>query len=484
MNTSLDPLKMGVKQTFFCSSRKVAIISLSLLSFFTCFDNNTQAKSKTSNKEYIEENQPVHNGRNGKLTAKEKSIARNAWRYFETNYQAETGLVNAVNNYPSTTMWDTASYLGGLVSAYELKLIDKTDFDKRLVTLFKTFNKMDLFRNEMPNKVYNTKTGQKVNYANKPGEIGYSAIDLGRLLIWFKIIKERYPEHSNEIDYCVMRWNFCNTLDKDGTMYGALVGKDNKVSYNQEGRLGYEEYAAKGFQLWGFNTEKASKPEPYDFVPIYGINIPYDTRDPRYFVAHNYVVTESYILDGLELNWDLTTDHSTDGNYHSDKFISQHAEDIYKVQEQRYKITGILTARSEHQLDQAPYFVYDSIFTDGYPWNTITDEGKYVPQYSAICLKAAMGMWVLWDTDYTNTLFDRISDLYDPNSGYYEGVYENGNGVINTFTANNNGIMLEALLYKVQGKILQFSDKGNIWDVFTSDQFQPRKDKCFPNKTK
>ena len=44
------------------------------------------------------------------------AMARTAWKYFENNYQPDTGLVNAVNDYPSTTMWDTASYMGGLMA--------------------------------------------------------------------------------------------------------------------------------------------------------------------------------------------------------------------------------------------------------------------------------------------------------------------------------------------------------------------------------
>ena len=35
-------------------------------------------------------------------------MARRAWKYNKSNTQA-TGLANAVNAYPSTTMWDTAS---------------------------------------------------------------------------------------------------------------------------------------------------------------------------------------------------------------------------------------------------------------------------------------------------------------------------------------------------------------------------------------
>ena len=46
--------------------------------------------------------------RHGDLTPREQAMAVKAWQYFVTNYQPATGLVNAVNNYPSTTMWDSA----------------------------------------------------------------------------------------------------------------------------------------------------------------------------------------------------------------------------------------------------------------------------------------------------------------------------------------------------------------------------------------
>lgn len=124
------------------------------------------------------------------------------------------------------------------------------------------------------------------------------------------------------------------------------------------------------------------------------------------------------------------------------------ADRVYQAQENRYAITGILSARSEHQLDQSPYFVYDTVFSDGFNWNTITDKGVYVPNTAAVSLKAALGMWVLWNSPYTDRLLDAIENANEAGKGYYEGLYENGDGPIKEFTANNNGIMLEALLFK------------------------------------
>ena len=391
----------------------------------------------------------------GALTDRERTMARTAWKYFENNTQS-TGLANAVDNYPSTTMWDTGSYLGAIVAARELGVITAQQGDARLARASDALNRLQFFRDDLPNKVYNTKTLEKADYANRPGEIGYSALDLGRLLVWLKIVKERYPQHADAIDRFVLRWKWAHVVGTTGMMFGATVGKQGDVQYVQEGRLGYEEYAAKGFQLWGVSTEIASRPEPYATVPIYCVEVPYDARDPRKFYQHNYVVTESYALDGIEFNWDLVTDRDTDDRRHSNAWMADFANRVYQAQEDRWKGTRILTARSGHQLDAGPYFVYDTVFTDGYAWNTITEAGQYTPQFAAVSLKAALGMWVLWQSPYTDRLFEEIARQADPARGFMEGILENGKGPIRAFTANNNGIMLATLLFKQQGKLLKW----------------------------
>ncbi len=68
----------------------------------------------------------------------------------------------------------------------------------------------------MPNKVYHTQTGAKVDYTNKPGEIGFSALDIGRFLVWMRIYKNRYPYLANTIDSVLLKWDFRNVIDDEG----------------------------------------------------------------------------------------------------------------------------------------------------------------------------------------------------------------------------------------------------------------------------
>lgn len=423
----------------------------------------------------------AHFGRNGPLTAREFEMAKTAWSYFETFYQPETGLVNAVGNFPSTTLWDTASYISAMVAAYELCVIDKRELDDRATRILNTLRNLPLYRGEAPNKVYHAATGEMVNYANQPGEIGMSANDIGRLLVWLRILKERHPHLANSVDNVPMRWNFCNLVNEDGRMFGSFTQGNGDTRYVQEGRLGYEEYAAKGFALWGFDVARAMSPEPLEYANIYDVRVPYDGRDPRVFKSQNYVLTEGYILDGLELGWDLPTDQTNDNMVASNGWRAEFANRIYLVQQRRFERTGIITARSEHQVEGSPYFVYDSIFADGYAWNTLDPTGAYQPDRAAVSAKAAVGLWALWDTPYTDLLFETVADLSVPDRGFYEGLYENGNGFIPLQTANNNGVILAALLYKVQGPILQHVNQNTqVWDTaFVGTDI--RANKCHPN---
>lgn len=109
--------------------------------------------------------------RSGELTAREMTIAKNAWQYFVTNYQPSTGLVNAVNKYPSTTMWDSASYLAALTAARELGIIDKAEFDRRMLKFLATLNTLVLFRNELPNKAYNPSAARRWTTPTSPAKL-------------------------------------------------------------------------------------------------------------------------------------------------------------------------------------------------------------------------------------------------------------------------------------------------------------------------
>ena len=377
------------------------------------------------------------------LTAQEMAWAKTAWKYFQNNTIPETGLVNSVDKYNASTLWDTSSYLMAVIAAQRLGIIDQSEFDARIFKALDSLTKMALFEGKLPNKSYNTISLQMVDYNNQPSEkgIGWSAIDIGRVLVPLNVLAWHYPQHTASVKKVMERWDTQPML-VNGVLQGAVVDGDGKTEYLQEGRLGYEEYAAKSFNLMGLDVSNSLRYTDFlTFVDIGGIQVATDSRSAQQYGAHNYVVSEPYILDGVEFGWD---------------HLSQElAWRVYKAQEKRFAETGILTAVSEDNIDQPPYFVYNTVFTDGKIWNAITEKGEDASQFKTLSTKAAFGWHALYETDYTQKLVEKAATLADPERGWYSGVYEVSGQPNKAITANTNGIILEALAYKQGGKLMK-----------------------------
>lgn len=400
------------------------------------FEN--RVSPKTNIKDVVElERAPLR-----ELTEQEMAWAKLAWKYFQNNTIPETGMVNSVNNYTASTLWDSASYLMAVISAHRLQIIDENEFTQRVYKILNSFAKLPLYEGKLPNKSYNTQTLQMVDYNNNPTEegIGWSAIDLGRVMVPLNVLIWNYPQFTPQVKAISKNWDLAASV-KNGDMYGA-TNENGETEYVQEGRLGYEEYAAKTYQLMGYDVSNAIDYTAWlNFVEIYGINVPTDSRSPDKFTAHNYVVSEPYILDGIEFGWDQVS--------------QEFAERVFQVQQERYEDTGILTAVSEDNIDQAPYFVYNTVYTSGKTWNAITEDGEDASEFKTMSTKAAFGWYALFENDYTKKLMEKASQLNDPEKGWYSGLYEKTGEPNKAITANTNGIILETLAYKQFGPLLK-----------------------------
>jgi len=375
------------------------------------------------------------------LNEHERQAAKTAWKYFENNYNETTGLVNSVDNYPSCTLWDTGNYMMALIAAKHLHIIDVDSYTLRMKTLLTSLQKIELYKGLLPNKVYNTQTLKMTNYENKVSKkgIGWSAIDIGRLLIPLAYLQFNERGFANDVHTLLARWNL-KEMTKEGVLFGAIV-KKGKEALLQEGRLGYEQYTSKMFASFGVDVTNALRYDKYlSFVTLEGIEIPYDSRDKQHSHANNYVLMEPYMLDGLEFGWD----------YFSYEFSYR----LYKAQELRYKNTGILTAITEDHVDQKPYFIYNTLFVNKKEWVAIDENGKLFNHLKLLSTKASFAMDALYHTPYTQKLIDTIAKLESPR-GWYTGIYEK-NGKINTsLTCNTNAIILESLMYKEVGPLIK-----------------------------
>ena len=371
-------------------------------------------------------------------------VARIAWAYFQKNTQDATGLVNSVNNFASTTMWDQASYLMALISVEKLAIVDRPEFDRRVTKLLGSLAILPLFDDKLPNKAYDTRSLEMTNYQNQKSDrgIGWSALDVARIVVPLNIIAWNYPEHSIAVRNILKAWKF-DAMLQDGVFVGSRIGKTGRIEIVQEGRLGYEEYAARAMSLMGFDAVRAQRFDDYlRFEEIGGQEIAIDSRSHAKFKAHNYVVSEPYILTALEMGLDSEA--------------KELAYRVYKAQENRFNTTGIETAVSEDNVDQPPYFVYNSVFANGKKWNAIGEDGSDASHLRSVSTKAAFGWHALYRTSYTQRLVDGLSGFHDKNAGWYSGRYEIDGTPNKAITANANGIVLETIHYKRFGPFTSF----------------------------
>jgi enterochelin esterase-like enzyme len=401
---------------------------------------STSAFDQTDNAKQLEATK-LELARGSTLSPAEVEIARQAWRYFQRNWNDKTGLVNSADGFASVTLWDQAAAIAALVSAKEMNVVSASEFETKMTRMLKTLATLPLYKNELPNKVYNAKTLIPVNYGqlNKRDEIGWSALDLGRMALWLKIVGTKYPQLRDRTNAVWQHWQL-RRLTKDGQLYGTAIVQ-SKEQYNQEGRLGYESYAAYGLKLWGLDVKQALNTQTHvAFVNLYGQRVPYDRRDYKTSEANNYVLSEPYILDGIETGFQSLPKAYADG--------------VLAAQEARYQATQQLTALTEDNLDRAPYFVYNTLFVNGQPWATITDTRQQRNDLRFFSAKAAIGWHVLYNTPYTQKLFAFVPANLKSDQGWYNGFYETLKQPNRALTANNNGVILESLLYKQVGQPL------------------------------
>lgn len=370
-------------------------------------------------------------------TKEELKMARIAWRYIENNFDEKTGLTAAAHKYPSAATWDWANAIYAIYAARKFHFITQERYEKMMNTFLKTMQKIDLFNNELPNKTYNTKSAKMTDYVNKVQKdgTGWSAADLARLLSALNLVEQCEETIAPQVEKLLLRYRYCRALSVEGDLYGGTY-VDDTLHIRHEALTGYEEYLARGYELWKHNASEARQYKFVKEVDVYGIKIPTDTRP----FFSNFVESEPFWYLGFEYGV-------------NDEESGQYIENIYKVQEERYKRTGQITAVTEDNIDTRPYFLFNTVYTHGEAWKTINQHGEDYDEYKTVSTKAAIGMRYLFDTPYANKVFNYVKYNYDEKKGFYAGIYEKRPGQNKAMTLNTNAIILEAMLSSKMGPL-------------------------------
>lgn len=356
--------------------------------------------------------------------------ARIAWKYFQRNYQPATGLYNGLDLYAVTTVWEIGTSLAALNAAHHLGIITDAEFKQRTGLMLQTLSSMDLYNNELPNKLYFADSARMVGEDQKPTStgIGWNGPDIARLLLWLKKTASKHPEFKPICDKIFLRLR-TERLVNDANITSLSVYLNKEKIENQTG-FGLPSYAAEALKLWELDAWKVRDYRPQlGSKSIYGINVPFNKSGPA-------ISSTPFTLLLMEFG---RTDTEQDRMIRS----------IYEVQAARYQKTGKLTAADAGRIDRSPWRAQSAIITSGgkNEWQCLSPySDKPLPLFwsstaTAFCWDA------LYNTAYTRKLVQELTPLHDKNKGFMAGKYDNGE-TNKAITLETNGLILEAAMYR------------------------------------
>ena len=361
--------------------------------------------------------------------------ARAGWRFANRNYVPSTGLTKPFDTYSIATMWDIASGIAALFCAYELGFIGLGEYNQRMSTALNTLNRLPLFEQTSFNKEYVVDSGRMIGLERSVSTRGFgiSAIDTGRLLLWLRIVANNHPQHAAHANAIVRRIDFTKLLD-DGYLHGMqLSRRSGRVRTFQEGRIGYEQYAAKGYDVWGLNVKNALDHTRHARdVEVSGQTLPADKR------GNDRLTSEPFVLLGLEAG--LTAP------------LRSVAEGVLRAQEARYRSTRVLTMVSEDAINIPPdYFFYYTVYSRHGPWTLDVQRPRAKvdrPRWRST--KAAFGWFALMPDGYTRMAVDTIRARARVGNVWGSGVFEDGRPTANA-NINTAAVVMTAAVYHLRG---------------------------------
>ena len=362
--------------------------------------------------------------------------AHTAWAFVEAGYQPRTGLTVAQPTWQYPTVWDIASSLAAYYSARGLGMLSQAEYEQRTLRALQTLKQARLYNGVAYGRNYDAKTGELVGNDQKPSEngAGYSALDLGRLLVWLKIVSQDNPRIAQAASEVAGRIK-ADYVVREGYLHGETLTKEGRLEKFQEGRIGYEQYAATGFQLWGMKADRAAKAaQNARKVTVQGLPMTADRR------KLDRLTSEPFILHGLEVG--LTGE------------MREMAEQTIALQAQRFTKTGQVTFASEDALNVKPYyFYYYCVYCSGKEFViNIHRPGVNLAEPRWVSTKAAYAWHALMPSKYTWTGITAVKGAHVPGKGWATGVFEKTGKSTEVQSLNTAAVILEAALYRKNGR--------------------------------
>jgi ankyrin repeat protein len=345
-----------------------------------------------------------------------------AWAYVQAGYRPETGFVDATSGWSHTTMWDLGSAIAAHYSARELGLLAEAEYVGRMKRTLGTLAALPLYDGVTYDRQYATTA------AGAGRRAGWSPTDLGRLFLWLRIVKERDPELAPAAEAAVRRTKTDGVL-KDGFLWGRTVTAKGTREF-QEGRIGYEQYAAAGFAAWDLPVQNARVLGRYALpMRVLGQPVLADLR------GDDRLTSDPLVLLGMEVGWDEDAERLARG--------------VLAAQEERWRRTGRVTIVGEDALAVPPHhFYYYCVYNHGREFAVdVQDHSAVVKGPRWVSAKSAFAWHALLPSGYTRRAVEAVRPA-GSRRGWAAGVFEEDGRSTGTESINTQAVILEAALYR------------------------------------
>jgi hypothetical protein len=363
--------------------------------------------------------------------------ARTSWNLVNRITEPSTGLARAHARYAYVTLWDIAGVIAANYTAHELAFIDDATYDRHIQRILATLSSVDLYDKTAFNRIYDAQTGRMVDNAGKISNVGagWSSVDIGRLLVWLRIVSVKQPKYLPLATQVVRRLNMSKVLD-DGLLQGLQVDpKTGKKQTFTEDEIGYQQYALSGFSMWGARVNPDGLDVRRNVAAINVMGVRLLMSSP----GNDRVMSEPFIMIGMETGF-RTAD------------IARQATQVLAAQTARYQQLKIVTAVTEDALPDPPYyFYYYSVYHRGNPFVVESLDDKIVENPRWVSAKAAFGWNAILPNAYTQLLVRTVRPAGTPD-GWGSGVYEDTLRPTGVPSLNTAALIMESALYKTRGR--------------------------------
>lgn len=344
-------------------------------------------------------------------------VANNAWQYYQpgVGVSSSTGLHYAHINYQGFTDWDLGVYVQAVVDAAKLGIITNEGawgFDDRIDKVLTFLENRPVSSDGTPYTWYSSITGENI------GEDPQFAIDAANLLVALKNVELYRPTFANRVD----------NLVKTRTNYEPLKQVVDTLTHSVNI---YDYYAAAAFAtFWPEQFEPKANTILNNII-----NAPTTTY-------------EGVILPKAKLMCEPLLSATFYLPYNSN--LMNLARTLYLAHEARYNATGNYVAFTEgNPAGVATHYIWEwVVLPDGHTWVIQRDEFTAVQITPVIFLKAAVGLFALYNTQFTqNMVNDMVPDLRT-STGYLEGKTEIGQ-IVSFSSDKTNGMIIGAARYAI-----------------------------------